>query len=128
MKSVIYAVAVSMVLTGIAMAQPPGRAEHMDRMAILLDLDEYQKTEVRRIMQEQRQTARATREAMRDSGERPSREERVALREQMRDATMTQLQAVLRPEQITKFEVLREMATERGRGRRGRHGEGRDED
>ena len=64
MKSVIYAVAVSMVLTGIAMAQPPGRAEHMDRMAILLDLDEYQKTEVQRIMQEQRESARATREAM----------------------------------------------------------------
>ncbi|NNC64017.1 MAG: hypothetical protein HKN84_04470 [Gammaproteobacteria bacterium] len=128
MKSVIYAVAVSTVLTGIAMAQPPGRAEHMDRMAILLDLDEYQKTEVQRIMQEQRETARATREAMHDSGQRPSREERVALREQMRDATMTQLQAVLRPEQITKFEVLREMARERGRGRRGRHGEGRDED
>ena len=47
-----------------------------------------------------------------------------ALREQMRDVTMTQLQAVLRPEQITKFEVLREMARERGRGGRGRRGEG----
>ncbi len=96
----------------------------MDRVAILLDLDEYQKTEVQRILQEQRETARATREAMRDSGERPSREERMALREQMRDATMTQLQGVLRPEQITKFEVLREMARERGRGGRGRRGEG----
>jgi len=124
MKSVVYAVAISTVLTGIAMAQPPERAEHFDRMAILLDLDEYQKTEVQRILQERRDTARATREAMRDSGQRPSREERMALREQMRDATMTQLQAVLRPEQITKFEVLREMARERGRGGRGRRGEG----
>lgn len=124
MKSVVYAVLISTVVTGIAMAQPPGRAEHMDRMAILLDLDDYQKTEVQRILEEQRETARATREAMRDSGQRPSREERLALREQQRDATMTQLQAVLRPEQITKFEVLREMARERGRGGRGRRGEG----
>ena len=128
MKSVVYAVAISTVVAGIAMAQPPGRAEHMDRMAILLDLDEYQKTEVQRIMQEQRETARAAREAMRESGERPSREERAARREQMREATMTQLQAVLRPEQITKFEVLREMAGERGRGRRGGRGEGRSDD
>lgn len=119
MKSVIYAVALSTVVTGIAMAQPPGRAEHMDRMAILLDLDEYQKTEVQRILQEQRETTRATREAMRESGQRPSHEERVALREQTRDATMTRLQSVLRSEQITKFEVLRDMARERGRGRRG---------
>ena len=124
MKSVIYAIALSTVVTGIAMAQPPERAEHMDRMAVLLDLDEYQKTEVQRILQEQRETAQAAREATRESGQRPTREERAAQREQMRDATMTQLQAVLRPEQITKFEVLTEMARDRGRGGRGRRGDG----
>lgn len=128
MKSVVYAVALSTIVTGVAMAQPPDRAEHMDRVAILLDLDDYQKAEVQRILQEQRETARATREAVRESGQRPSREERMALREQMRDATMTRLQGVLRPEQITKFEVLSEMARERGRGWRGRRGEGRDDD
>ncbi len=128
MKSVVYAVAISAVMTGIAVAQPPDRAEHMDRMAVLLDLDEYQKTEVQRILQEQRESARTSREAMRESGQRASREERAALREQMRDATMTRLQGVLRPEQITKFEVLREMAREHGRGWRGRRGEGRAEE
>ena len=128
MKSVVYAVALSTIVTGVALAQPPGRAEHMDRMAIRLDLAEYQKTEVQRILQEQRENARALRETMRESGERPTREERVARREQMRDATMTQLQDVLRPEQITKFEVLSDMARERGRGGRGGRGEGRDDD
>jgi len=89
----------------------------MDSMAILLDLNDFQKTEVQRILQEQREAARATREAMRDSGERPSREERVAHRQQAREAVMTQMQSVLTPEQITKFEVLIDM--NRGRGRRG---------
>jgi len=117
MKSVAYVIALSTVLGGVAMAQPAEQPNRMDRMAILLDLNDYQKTEVQRILQEQRETARATREAMRDSGERPSREERVAQRQQAREAVMTQMQSVLTPEQITKFEVLRDM--NRGRGRRG---------
>lgn len=124
MKTVVYSVAISTLVTGIALAQPPERAEHFDRMAVLLDLDEYQKAEVQRILDAQRDTARANREAMRDSGQRPSREERAAMREQMREATMTQLQAVLRPEQITKFEVLSDMARERGRRGRGGRGDG----
>ena len=122
MKTVVYVVALSTALAGVAMAQPPERAERMDQMAILLDLDEYQKTEVERILQEQRETARATREAMRESGERPSREERAARRQQAREATTTQLQSVLTPQQMTKFEVLRDMSRDRGRRGQGRRG------
>ena len=117
MKSVAYVIVFSAVLSGVAMAQPSEQLNRMDRMGILLDLDDYQKTEVQRILQEQRESMRAAREAMRDSGERPSREERVAHRQQAREAVMTQMQSVLTPEQITKFEVLRDM--NRGRGRRG---------
>ena len=117
MKTVAYVIAFLAVLSGVAMAQPSEQLNRMDRMGILLDLDDYQKTEVQRILQEQRESMRAAREAMRDSGERPSREERVARRQQAREAVMTQMQSVLTPEQITKFEVLRDM--NRGRGRRG---------
>jgi len=117
MKTVAYVIAFLAVLSGVAMAQPSEQPNRMDRMAILLDLNDFQKTEVQRILQEQRESMRAAREAMRDSGERPSREERVARRQQAREAVMTQMQSVLTPEQITKFEVLRDM--NRGRGRRG---------
>ncbi|MDH3418936.1 MAG: hypothetical protein OEQ25_07175 [Gammaproteobacteria bacterium] len=127
MKSVAYVIALSTIVTGVAMAQPPDvseRMDRMDRMAILLDLDEFQKTEVQRILQAQRETARASREAMREAGERPSREERMAHRQQAREAVLTQLQSVLTQDQLTKFEVL--AADERrGRGRRdgGRRGQ-----
>jgi len=125
MKSVAYVIALSTIFTGVAMAQPPDVSERMDRMAILLDLNEFQKTEVQRILQAQRETARATREAMREAGERPSREARTAHRQQAREAVLTQLQSVLTQDQLTKFEVLADERRGRGRGRRdgGRHGQ-----
>jgi hypothetical protein len=127
MKSVAYVIALSTIVTGLAMAQPPDgseRMDRMDRMAILLDLNEFQKTEVQRILQAQRETARVSREAMREAGERPSREERMAHRQRAREVVLTQLQSVLTQDQLTKFEVL--AADERrGRGRRdgGRRGQ-----
>jgi hypothetical protein len=87
----------------------------MDDLAVLLDLDTYQKGEVARILQEQREAMRATREQFMDSDARPSREKMEAMREQNRAALVTKLQAVLTEPQITKFKVL----TERPRGRRG---------
>jgi Spy/CpxP family protein refolding chaperone len=110
-------------MTGIATAQPPAAGERlnrMDRMAILLDLDDYQKSEVQRIFDERREARRATRDAIRESGVRPSREEMETQRQQARENTRLQLQAVLTPEQMTKFDVLAE--DQPGRGRRGRGG------
>lgn len=125
MKLLAYLIAFSTLYAGVATAQPPapGRGEGMERMAVLLDLDEYQQAEVQRILGEQRSAARAAREAMRESGQRPSREEMAAQRQEIKTNTLTQLQSVLTPEQITKFEVLTEGA--RGPGRRGggRHGQ-----
>ena len=122
MKAVPYLVAVSTLFVGIPTAQPPARGEGMEQMAVLLDLDEYQQGEVRRILDEQRSAARAAREAMRESDERPSREEMATHRQQAQENLLTQLQSVLTPEQITKFQAL--MQDSRGEGRRGggRHG------
>lgn len=117
MKAVPHLIAFSSLFVGVATAQPPARGNDMERMAILLDLDEYQQAEVKRILDEQRSVARAARDAIRESGERPSREDMAARRQQAAESTLTQLQSVLTQEQITKFEVLMEQP--RGPGRRG---------
>jgi Spy/CpxP family protein refolding chaperone len=123
MKLVPYLIACSMLFVGIATAQPPRQEEAMERMAVLLDLDDYQRTEVQRILEEQRSAAKAAREAMRESDQRPSREEMAAHRQQAAESTLVQLQSVLTPEQITKFQAL--MDRPRGSGPRGggRHGQ-----
>ena len=99
-----------------AVAQPPGPPMFdIDRLAILLDLDAYQQSELERIFQTQRESLRALRDA---AQEQPSREEVRAAREAARSETRTQLQSVLSIEQLEKFEVLMEFAAEgRGRGR-----------
>ncbi len=118
MKSLAYGIVLLIALAGVASAQPPEPGQRLDRMAILLDLNDFQKNEMQRIFDEQREARRATREAIRESGVRPSREERAAQRQQARDNLRAQLQAVLTSEQMTKFDVL---AQDR-RGRRGRGG------
>ena len=120
MRALAYGIALFTVLTGVATAQPPEPGERLDRMAILLDMTDYQKTEVQRIFEEQRETMRAAHEAMRESGVRPSREEMQAQRQQARDSLRLQLEGVLTPEQMTKFDILAE--EHRGRGPRGFHG------
>lgn len=118
MKLIAYSIALSMLLIGGATAQPPGRGIDIERMAVLLDLDDYQKGEVQRILEEQRSAAGAARQAMQESGERPPREEMMARRQQAAEDMRTQLQSVLTQDQLEKFEVL--MERPRGEGRRGR--------
>ena len=106
-----------------ASAQPPGPPPggprfDIDDLAVLLDLDTYQKGEVDRILKEQRETMRAMRQQFMDSSERPTREQVQTAREQNRDALLLKLQAVLTEPQIAKFKVL----SERPRGPRGRGG------
>lgn len=117
MKISIPVLTALLVTAGTAGAQPPRGGLprlDMDRMAILLDLDDYQKSEVERVLNEQREAGVAMREQLAASGERPSREEMQAHREQMQQDTLTKLQAVLTEQQLVKFQVL----TERGDGAR----------
>ena len=109
--------------TGTAFAQRPGGPLagrfDIDRMAVLLDLDEYQKAGVTRVLSEQREARAAMREQFAASGERPSREEIETHREQMQQDTLTKLQSVLTEQQLTKFRVL----TERPEGPRHERGQ-----
>lgn len=115
-------VAIFVLTAAAASAQPPpnapgGRGGPLDieTLTVLLDLDTYQKGEVQRILTEQRETMRSTRQQLVDSGERPSRDEMQARRAQGREELITKLQAVLTESQIAKFKVL----TERPIGPRG---------
>jgi hypothetical protein len=117
--------ATALLLAGTVSAQPPGPPPRggfdIERMAVLLDLDDYQKTEVERILNEQRDARAAMRQQRADGGERPSREEMEAHRSQMRDGMLMQLQSVLNQTQLEKFEALM-TPPERGR-REHRRGE-----
>jgi hypothetical protein len=127
MKKLTYLVALLGLAGAAASAQPPGPrgGPHggpgfggpldIDRLAILLDLDNYQKGEVQRVLTEQREAMVAERKQHQATGERPSFEEMRAQREQNREALLGKLQNVLTDTQMTKFKVL----TEPPRGPRG---------
>jgi hypothetical protein len=128
MNRFIPIVAVLGLASGIAVAQPPegprGGALDIERLAILLDLDAYQKGEVERVLEEQRAARLAAREERAASGERPTREEMFAQREEARAALRSQLQNILTEQQLTKLDVLTEMRSGPGGpgGRRGPRG------
>ena len=116
-------VAVLGLAAGAASAQPPGPPPggrfDMDDLAILLDLDAYQKGEVERVFTEQRDAMRAARQerAAAAEGERPSRDEMRALREQRREELFGKLENTLTEQQLTKLKILLE--PHGGRGPRG---------
>jgi len=85
---------------------PPG--QNIERLAVLLDLDAYQKQEVERVFKEQRDAMQAQRKAHESSGERPSFEDLQTQREQVREDTIAKLQNVLSELQMTKLKLLME--------------------
>ena len=133
MKTKVTLLALAWLASGVAFAAdtatptaPPARVApgpDMDRMALLLDLDAYQKTEVEKILKEQHEQRRADFEAARASGTRPTREEMKAKREQSKQELHTKLSSVLNETQMKKFDALREhhRGPGRGFGKRGWH-------
>lgn len=114
-----------------ASAQPPGPPLggrfDLDDLAILLDLDAYQKGEVGRVLDEQREAMRAEREAQRAAreasdgaatDERPQRDELQARRDASRAEVFGKLQNILTEQQVTKLKILME-SPQGGRGPRG---------
>jgi len=114
MKTRVPLFALAWLTSSVALAQAPATeapaqgAERMDRMALLLDLDAYQKTEVEKILKEHHEQMRSEHEAARASGTRPTREEMQAKREQAQQELHTKLSGVLNETQLKKFDALRE--------------------
>jgi len=107
---------------------PPGGRFDLDNLAILLDLDAYQKNEVGRVLEEQRSAMLAEREARRAAreandgaatGERPSPEAMRARRDENRDEVFGKLQNILSEQQMTKLKILMQTPPPGGRGPRG---------
>jgi hypothetical protein len=116
---------------GLANAQPPGPPPggrfDLDELAILLDLDAYQKNEVGRVLTEQREAMKAEREAQRaareqsdgaGTNERPPPEQLRARRGENRDELFGKLQNILSELQMTKLKILMQ-PPQGGRGPRG---------
>lgn len=96
---------------GTALAQgpfrePPSQAEQMQRLAVLLDLNEGQKVEVAKVLEEQREQMLAFRQQVKESGQRPSREQMETQREQLKNSTIDKLRPILTDQQLQKFEAL----------------------
>jgi hypothetical protein len=137
MKTKVTLLALAWLASGVAFAaDAPATAPHpgmrgpdMDRMALLLDLDAYQKTEVEKILKEQHEQMRSSFESAKASGTRPSREEMKAKRKESKQELNTKLSGVLNETQMKKFEALREHGPGPGRhfGKRGHDKDAKDE-
>ena len=78
MKSRVALIAAAMLASAVALAGPhqgPSGPD-MDRMAVLLDLNDSQKAEVQKILNEQHQKLEAKHQELQASGTKPTREER----------------------------------------------------
>jgi hypothetical protein len=110
MKTRLLATCALLALSSVALADR-GHAPHagrfdIDQLEILLDLDAYQKAEVQKILDVQREARKAKRDELREAKTRPSFEEIQKEREAARAATRTQLQKLLSEQQLKKFDVL----------------------
>lgn len=129
----VLSLALTCFIGASALAEPPARpapGAHMDRLALLLDMNDYQKTEVARIFKEQHEQMRANREQTRESGVRPSREDMRAAHQQAQENLNARLSSVLDATQLQKLAALKEMQGPRGGpgkrpGHRGERGNGK---
>jgi hypothetical protein len=105
------ALSAATVLATAALAQPPGppgRFFDIDKLAVLLDLEPYQKTALSQIFDEQRQAREAARHELAAGDKRPTFAQMQARREAQQADTLMKLQGVLTDNQIAKFKILTE--------------------
>ncbi|MGA8206194.1 MAG: hypothetical protein WB812_16890 [Woeseiaceae bacterium] len=116
MKKLATGLITALLFVGALAAAQPHRPPFMDidKLAVLLDLNDSQKSEVDRVLTEQRDAFKAKHDEVRASGERPSYEEMQAHHQQMVDDMVAKLQNTLSPKQIEKFKILMEPPPMRG--------------
>lgn len=108
MKARVALVAMAVLAASAAFAHERHHGPDMERMAVLLDLNDTQKVEVEKILREQHERVRTLHQERRSAGAQPTREERMKVHQELKQETLGKLQSVLTPEQIKKFEVLTE--------------------
>ncbi len=128
MKKIVLVLTVALLGTIVMNAQPPRRpdmnpGQMVEKRVELLDkalsLSEAQKAEIAKIYSEELESMGKDRPAKKDMTEKPDEATMKAKREQMRahrEATEAKIEAVLTPEQATKFAELKKQEGKRGRG------------
>ncbi len=129
MKAVVLALAA--LWAGAVFAQTPDAtatsrgAQHMNNLAILLDLTPAQKTQVQTILQEEHAQIRQAFQDVKAStaaGARPNWQQMRTLHQQISQETITRLTPVLNATQLQKFKIIQHAM--RGHFRHGGHGGG----
>jgi Spy/CpxP family protein refolding chaperone len=85
---------------------PPNPERRLEHLAVLLDLSDAQKTQVKAVLEAEHANMKAQFEAARASGTRPSVEEIRAALEQRKTEVIQKLTPILNATQLKKFEVL----------------------
>lgn len=98
---------------GSALAAPPGpppfgAEQNIERLTILLDLDEGQKEAVQKVLEDEQTEMKALFEANKTSETRPTREEMRAQHEERRKELQEKMQGILSDTQMKKYEALTE--------------------
>jgi Spy/CpxP family protein refolding chaperone len=121
MKRFIIALPAVLLLAQAAVAQqsppgpPPRGGPPIERMARELNLDDTQKAEVQRILEEQRAKHEAERRQRAATGERPSPENMSKVFQQHDEELRQALSGVLTAEQLTKLAQIQQERRERMR-------------
>jgi Spy/CpxP family protein refolding chaperone len=113
MKRLSFTLSMLLLAAQAAMAQspPPGRPHGgppIERIAQELNLDDAQKAEMKRILDEQRAKRESEREQFQSSGTRPTPEEMKTLMQQHDQELYQQLSGVLSADQLARFKQLQE--------------------
>jgi Spy/CpxP family protein refolding chaperone len=115
MKRMIVALSAVLLTAQAALAQQPppgppprGGGPPIEQMARMLNLDDAQKSEVKRILEEQRARHETERKLFEASGQRPSPEEMRTMMQQHDEELTQALSGVLRAEQLAKFKAMQE--------------------
>ena len=87
-------------------------AQHLDNLAVLLDLTDAQKGQVQTILEEEHAKMKASFEEARASGTKPDFEQMRAQHQQLHQELLQKLTPVLSPAQLKKFQVLMQMHAE----------------
>ena len=130
MKKIVLVLTIALLGTIVTNAQPPRRHGHghghgmnveqrVERLAQALELTEAQKAEVTKIYTQEAEAMSKDRpaEGMMDKQQRPDEAQMKAFREKMearRAAVDAQIEALLTPEQASKYAQLKEHKGKRG--------------
>jgi Spy/CpxP family protein refolding chaperone len=112
MKRLTLALSAALFTAQLAIAQqlppgpPPRGGPPAEMMARQLGLDDSQKAEVKRIFEEQRARHETERKQYDATGQRPTREEMKATRQQHDQELVQALSSVLTADQLTQFKAM----------------------